>query len=190
MGTVIGTSYLLCAESLCRAWLFGNLWIAACQAPLCMGFFRQKYWSGLPFLPQGIFLTQGLNLCLLCLLHCWQIIYPLSHWESPVFSQRDWYENWVYTCKALRTVPARVLATGRFVLLCSSGEPFISGVKPLLKTLQDEMWISDTGLLICTRRKIVQVLTPHMKVKKYIWRLERYLLHPKRSVSGGIGGFA
>ena len=96
----------------------------------------------------------------------------------------------VYTCKALRTVPARVLAPERFVLLCSSGEPFISGGKPLLRTLPDEMWISDTGLLICTRRKILQVLTPHMKVKKCIWRLERYLLHPKRSVSGGIGGFA
>ena len=29
------------------------------QAPLFMGFFWQKYWSGLPFLLQGIFLTQG-----------------------------------------------------------------------------------------------------------------------------------
>ena len=24
---------------------------AACQAPLSMGFLRQEYWSGLPFLP-------------------------------------------------------------------------------------------------------------------------------------------
>lgn len=70
--------------------------------------------------------------------------------------------------KHLGTVPARVLAMGRFVLLRSSGEPFISGVKPLLQSLLDEMWISDTGLPICIRRKIVQVLTPHMKVKKYI----------------------
>ena len=28
-------------------------WTAACQAPLLMGFFRQEYWSGLPFPPQG-----------------------------------------------------------------------------------------------------------------------------------------
>ena len=35
------------------------------------------------FLLQGIFLTQGLNPCLLCLLHSWQILYPLSHQESP-----------------------------------------------------------------------------------------------------------
>ena len=24
-------------------------WTVACQAPLSMGFFRQEYWSGLPF---------------------------------------------------------------------------------------------------------------------------------------------
>ena len=146
-----------------------------------MWFFRQEHWSGLPFLLQGIFPTQGLNLCLLLLVD----FYPQGHWESPVFSQRDCHENWVYACKALRTVPARAN-----LFLCSSEEPFTSEVKPLLQSLLDEMQISDTGLLNCTRRKIVQVLTPHMKIKKYIWRLERHLLHPKRSVNGGSGGFA
>ena len=29
------------------------LWTIACQAPLSMGFFRQEYWSGLPFSPPG-----------------------------------------------------------------------------------------------------------------------------------------
>ena len=28
-------------------------WIIACQAPLCMGFSRQEYWSGLPFPSPG-----------------------------------------------------------------------------------------------------------------------------------------
>ena len=28
-------------------------WTVACQAPLSMGFPRQKYWSGLPFSPPG-----------------------------------------------------------------------------------------------------------------------------------------
>ena len=37
---------------------------------------------GCHFLFQGILLTQGLNLHLLCLLHCRQILYPLSHQES------------------------------------------------------------------------------------------------------------
>ena len=30
-----------------------TLWMVACQAPLSMGFFRQEYWSGLPFLSPG-----------------------------------------------------------------------------------------------------------------------------------------
>ena len=34
----------------------------AYQAPPSMGFYRQEYWRGLPFLLQGIFLTQGSNL--------------------------------------------------------------------------------------------------------------------------------
>ena len=44
-------------------------WTVAYQAPLSMGFSRQEYWNGLPFLLQGIFPTQGLNPHLLCLLH-------------------------------------------------------------------------------------------------------------------------
>ena len=48
-----------------------TLWTVACQTPLCMELSRQEYWSGLPFLLQGIILTQGSNQGLLCLLH-WQ----------------------------------------------------------------------------------------------------------------------
>ena len=33
--------------------LFVTLWTVALQAPLSMGFSRQKYWSGLPFPPPG-----------------------------------------------------------------------------------------------------------------------------------------
>ena len=29
------------------------LWTVACQAPQSMGFSRQEYWSGLPYLPPG-----------------------------------------------------------------------------------------------------------------------------------------
>ena len=39
------------------------------QAPLSTGFSRQEHWSGCHALLQGIFLTQGLNLHLLVLLH-------------------------------------------------------------------------------------------------------------------------
>ena len=37
------------------------LWTVAPQARPSMGFSRQEYWSGLHFLLQGIFLTQGSN---------------------------------------------------------------------------------------------------------------------------------
>ena len=49
------------------------------QAPLSMGFFRQEYWSGLPFLLQGIFPIQGSNPGLP---HCRQMLYCLSHQEE------------------------------------------------------------------------------------------------------------
>ena len=35
-------------KSLSRVWLVATPWTAAYQAPLSMGFSRQKYWSGLP----------------------------------------------------------------------------------------------------------------------------------------------
>ena len=59
-------------------------WTVAHQAPLSMGLFRQEYWSGLPFPPPGDFPDPGMNLCLLCLLHCRQILYPLNHQGSPI----------------------------------------------------------------------------------------------------------
>ena len=51
-------------------------WTEAHQGPLSMEFSRQEYWSGLPFpspgVQVGIIPPQGLNSCLLCLLH-WQV---------------------------------------------------------------------------------------------------------------------
>lgn len=46
-------------------------------SPLSIGFFKQAYWSMLPFLPPGVFPTQGRHL--LCLLNCRWSLYPLSH---------------------------------------------------------------------------------------------------------------
>ena len=56
----------------------------ACQVPLFMEFSRQGHWSGLPFPTPGVFLTQGLNLSLLYLLHCRQILYHCATWEGHV----------------------------------------------------------------------------------------------------------
>ena len=38
---------------LSRVQLFATSWTIAHQAPLSMGFFRQEYWSGLPFPSPG-----------------------------------------------------------------------------------------------------------------------------------------
>lgn len=57
--------------------------VAHCP-PLSMGFLscsRQEYWSGLHFLLQEIFMTQGLNPCLL---HWLADSLPLCHLETPL----------------------------------------------------------------------------------------------------------
>ena len=36
-----------------RVWFFVTQWNVACQAPLSMGFYRQEYWSELPFSSLG-----------------------------------------------------------------------------------------------------------------------------------------
>ena len=62
-------------------------WTVARQDPLSMGFSSQEYWRvGGHFLLQGIFLTQGWNLCLLCLLHGQVDFLPLSHWKRLIKS--------------------------------------------------------------------------------------------------------
>ena len=55
-------SHLSCVQ------IFATPWTVVCHTPLSMGFFSGV---GCHFLLQGIFLTQRLNPCLLCLLH-WQ----------------------------------------------------------------------------------------------------------------------
>ena len=59
-------------------------WTVAHQAPPSMGFFRQEYWgAGCHAFLQGIFPTQGSNLCLLRLLHCQVGSLPLVPPEKP-----------------------------------------------------------------------------------------------------------
>ena len=60
--------------------IFAIPWTIDCQAPLSMGFSRQEYWSGLPFPHLRDLPVQGSNLCVLHLLHCRCILWPLSHW--------------------------------------------------------------------------------------------------------------
>ena len=68
-------------KSLSCVRLFATPWTVAYQASPSMGFFRQEYWSGLPFLSPGIFLTQGSKPGLP---HCRQTLYSLSHREASI----------------------------------------------------------------------------------------------------------
>ena len=61
-------------KSLSRVRLFATPWTAAYQAPPSMGFSRQEYWSGLPFLSPGDLLDPGLNPHLLPALAGWFFI--------------------------------------------------------------------------------------------------------------------
>ena len=74
---VIPSPYFHCVCCvLSPVWLLLTPWTVAHQAPLSMGFPRQEYWSGLPFPPPGDLPDPGIEPSLL---HCRQILYPLSH---------------------------------------------------------------------------------------------------------------
>ena len=66
-----------------QALLFVTAGMVADQTPLFMGVSRQEYWSGLHFLLQGIFSTQGSNPHPLCLLHRQVDSLPLYHLGKP-----------------------------------------------------------------------------------------------------------
>ena len=50
------------ARSLSHVRFFATLWALTCQAPLSMGFSRQKYWRGLPCPPPGDLPASGIEL--------------------------------------------------------------------------------------------------------------------------------
>ena len=53
---------IVVVKSTSRVQLFVTPWTIALQVSLSMGFFRQKYWSGLPFPPPGDLLHPGIEL--------------------------------------------------------------------------------------------------------------------------------
>ena len=74
-------------KSVSRIQLFAAPWTVASQALLSIGFFRQDYWSGLPFPPPEDLPNPGSKLCVLRLLHWWECSLPLSHMGSPMYVQ-------------------------------------------------------------------------------------------------------
>ena len=85
VGSALGHSLDLCVvvvQSLSHVWLFATLWTVARQASYPWDFPGKNTGAGCHCLLQGLFPTQGLNPCLL---HCRQILLPLSRWGSPWF---------------------------------------------------------------------------------------------------------
>ena len=74
-------------KSVSRIQPFATLWMVTHQAPLSIGFFRQDYWTGLPFPPPEDLPNPGSNSCVLRLLHWWEHSLPLSHVGSPMYVQ-------------------------------------------------------------------------------------------------------
>ena len=78
------TFVVVVVQSLSHVWFFATAWTVARQSLLSMGFFRQEYWSGLPFphpgdLPYpGIALASPASSCI-----GRRILLPPSHLESP-----------------------------------------------------------------------------------------------------------
>ena len=69
-------------ELLSHIWLFATPWAVACQVPLSKGFFQARILKKVAISSsQGIFLTEGSNVHLLCLLRCRQVLY---YWVTGV----------------------------------------------------------------------------------------------------------
>ena len=96
------------AQSLSCVWLSVSPWTVVRQAPLSLGFPRQGCCSGFPFPSPGIFPTQESNLCLL---HCRQILSPLSHLGSPCISEILFNIHWLqsYSAKENEQLPTNVV---------------------------------------------------------------------------------
>ena len=75
---------------------------------------RQQYWSGLPFLSSGMFLTQGSNPGLL---HCRRILYCLSHHGSLFISKSSLYKNRLFIKLIFQYIPTRIQTLWRLELL-------------------------------------------------------------------------
>ena len=74
-----------------RVQLLVTPWTVAHQTPRSMDSPGKSTGVGCHAPLQGIFLTQGSNPCLVCLLHCRQILYHCTTWEA-------WFSVTIFIC--------------------------------------------------------------------------------------------
>ena len=74
----------LCAQWLSHVQLIATLWTVACKASLSMEFYRQEYWSGLPFPTPGDTSNPGIKPTFNVFPElAGGFFFPLSHLGSP-----------------------------------------------------------------------------------------------------------
>ena len=84
-------TFVAVVQSLSHVWFFGTAWTVARQSLLSMGFFRQEYWSGLPFPHPGDLPKPGIALAFpasSCIGR--RILLPPSHLGSPIVTCHCW----------------------------------------------------------------------------------------------------
>ena len=72
----------VCAQSYSHVQLFATPWTVAHQAPLSIEFFRQEYWSGLPFPPAGDLPNPGIKTTSLASPALAGRLYHCATWET------------------------------------------------------------------------------------------------------------
>ena len=80
----------LCVLSLSHVWLFASPWTIAHQASLSMEFFRQEYWSGMPFPTPGDLPASGIKpTSLVPPALSGRFLTASTTWEAPTMNYRD-----------------------------------------------------------------------------------------------------
>ena len=124
--------------------LFAAPWTVACQPSLSIGFSRQEYWCRLHFFLQGIFLSQGSNQHLLCLLYCRRIHYPLSQSSVQSLSRVQLFATpWIKACQASLS---------------------ITNSRSLPKLVSIELVMSSSYLIFCCPLLLLPPIPPSIRV--------------------------
>ena len=100
--------------------LFATPWTVVCQAPLSMEFFRQEYWSGLPFPSPGDLSDPGIEPgCVSC----------TARDSLPLSCQGSYFETDIRACKTENTVSFLLQKSCYLVTkLCLSTSSSVHGI--------------------------------------------------------------
>ena len=118
----LGTSGPCMLSCFSRVRLFVTLWNVACQAPLSMGFSRQKYWSGLlSFWGSPQPRDQAHVSFISCICRC--VFYHSSHLESP--SGSPLFIN-AYNGKRIKNIALYSICIRKLKAMSKTNSVFIS----------------------------------------------------------------